>query len=36
MIYFSVHKGMKKPVIGDFVNVRFDDVIDNNLLGEMV
>ncbi len=36
MIYFSVPQGMKKPVIGDFVNVRFDDVIDNNLLGEMV
>lgn len=36
MIYFSVPEGMKKPRIGDFVNVRFDDVVDNNLLGEMV
>ena len=36
MIYFSVPKGAKKPHIGDFVKVRFDDVIDNNLLGEMV
>ena len=36
MIYFSVPQGMKKPRIGDFVNVRFDEVIDNNLLGEMV
>lgn len=36
MIYFSVPKGAKKPRIGDFVRVRFDDVIDNNLLGEMV
>lgn len=36
MIYFSVPQGMKKPRIGDFVNVRFDDVVDNNLLGEMV
>lgn len=36
MIYFSVPKDMKKPKIGDFVKVRFDDVIDNNLLGEMV
>ena len=36
MIYFSVPKGAEKPHIGDFVKVRFDDVIDNNLLGEMV
>ena len=36
MIYFSVPNGAEKPHIGDFVKVRFDDVIDNNLLGEMV
>ena len=36
MIYFSVPQGAKKPRIGDFVKVRFDDVIDNNLLGEMI
>lgn len=36
MIYFSVPQGAKKPRIGDFVTVRFDDVVDNNLLGEMV
>ncbi len=36
MIYFSVPQGAEKPRIGDFVRVRFDDVVDNNLLGEMV
>lgn len=36
MIYFTVPQGAKKPSISDFVQVRLDDVIDNNLLGEMI
>lgn len=35
MIYFTV-PGDKKPRVGDFVNVRFNDVLDNNLIGEMM
>ncbi len=35
MIYFTAPKA-KKPRIGEFVTVRYTDVVDNNLIGEMV
>ncbi len=35
MIYFTA-PGDKKPRVGDFVNVKFNDVLDNNLIGELV
>lgn len=39
MIYFTApdpNQGGKKPRVGDFVNVKLNDVLDNNLIGEMV
>ncbi len=35
MIYFTVPEG-KKPAVGEFVQIRFNDVIDNNLIGEIL
>ena len=35
MIYFTSTKE-KRPVIGDFINVKITDVLENNLLGEQV
>ena len=35
MIYFKSTKE-KRPVIGDFINVKITDVLENNLLGEQV
>lgn len=35
MIYFTV-PGDKKPRVGEFVNVKLNNVLDNNLIGEMV
>lgn len=35
MIYFTAPKD-KKPVSGEFVNVKITDVLENNLLGEVV
>lgn len=35
MIYFSAPKGKGLPV-GDFVKIRINDVLDNNLIGELI
>lgn len=35
MIYFTVPKD-KKLTIGQFVHIRFNDVLDNNLIGEVI
>ena len=35
MIYFKSTKE-KRPVIGDFINVKITDMLENNLLGEQV
>lgn len=35
MIYFSAPKGKGLPV-GEFVNIRITDVLDNNLIGELL
>lgn len=35
MIYFTAPKGKKLPV-GEFVKIRINDVLDNNLIGELI
>lgn len=35
MIYFTA-PGDKKPRVGEFVNVKLNDVLDNNLIGELL
>ncbi|MDE6727188.1 MAG: 30S ribosomal protein S12 methylthiotransferase RimO [Oscillospiraceae bacterium] len=35
MIYFTAPSG-KKPRVGEFVKVKFNDVLDNNLIGELL
>lgn len=35
MIYFTAPKG-KRLAVGQFVQVRFNDVLDNNLIGEVI
>ena len=36
MIYFTSAKDKGSLTIGDFVNVKITDVLENNLLGERV
>ena len=36
MIYFTSAKDKSSLTIGDFVNVKITDVLENNLLGERV